>query len=62
MKLPQKFNKMTIAEQESYLVEKYQKCVIELQGLQRLLASVRGGSRVDVKVEERPDETVLKQT
>lgn len=60
MKMPKGFNKLTLNEQESFLVEKYQIMVGELNALTKMLAKVRGGQRVEIKEIDRPDEAILK--
>jgi hypothetical protein len=60
MKMPKGFNKMTIQEQESWLVNEFEK-VCELQtDISRMLAKIRGGTKMVVKEIERPDELLLK--
>ena len=60
MKLPKGFSKMTLQEQEAWLVKEFQK-VSELQhNISRMLAKIRGGNKVEVKEIERPDEALLK--
>ena len=60
MKTPKGFNKMTLQEQESFLVKEYIK-VCELQNdISRMLAKIRGGTKMIVKEIERPDEALLK--
>ena len=60
MKMPKGFNKMTIQEQENWLVKEYIK-VCELQNdISRMLAKIRGGTKMVVKEIERPDELLLK--
>ncbi len=60
MKTPKGFNKMTIQEQESWLVNEFTK-VCELQNeISRMLAKIRGGTKMIVKEIERPDEALLK--
>ena len=60
MKMPKNFNRMTIQEQESWLVKEYIK-VCELQNdISRMLAKIRGGTKMIVKEIERPDELILK--
>jgi hypothetical protein len=58
--MPKGFNKMTIQEQENWLVKEYIK-VCELQNdISRMLAKIRGGTKMVVKEIERPDELLLK--
>ena len=60
MKTPKGFNKMTLQEQESWLVKEFQK-VCEVQNdISRMLAKIRGGNKIEVKEIERPDEALLK--
>jgi hypothetical protein len=58
--MPKGFNKMTIQEQESWLVNEFTK-VCDLQNeISRMLAKIRGGTKMVVKEIERPDELLLK--
>jgi hypothetical protein len=51
---------MTIQEQESWLVKEYIK-VCELQNdISRMLAKIRGGTKMVITEIERPDELLLK--
>lgn len=60
MKMPKGFNKMTISEQENWLVKEFIK-VCELQNdISRMLAKIRGGTKMIIKEIERPDELLLK--
>ena len=60
MKIPAKFNKMTPSEQETWLVNKSLKLQKEMDAIRKLLAAIRGGKRVELAVDERPDEIALK--
>jgi hypothetical protein len=60
MKLPKNFNKLSLPEQEKILVEKWFVVQDEADKIARMLASVRGGYRVRVSDEDRPDELLLK--
>lgn len=60
MKMPKNWNKLTINEQESWLVKKYQEMVLEVDAVAKMLAKIRGGQRIQVKEIERPDEAILK--
>ena len=60
MRMPSKWNKMTINEQESWLVKKYQEMLTEVDSVTKMLAKIRGGQRIQVKEIERPDEAILK--
>lgn len=60
MKPPKNFNKMSRDEQENWLVNKLAKVESEMNELRRMLAKVRGGARLHVEMDERPDEILLK--
>lgn len=60
MKIPKKFNRMSRDEQESWLVQRLLQVIKEEDGLRRMLAAVRGGERLEVHLEERPDELIMK--
>lgn len=62
MKITKKFNKMSRDEQEAWLVTQLMGIQETERKLRRLLASVRGGQRVEILAEERPDEIVLKES
>jgi hypothetical protein len=60
IKLPKSFNKMTLSEQESYLVKKLLEFYKMEEDVKRMLSKIRGGNKVIIKEVERPDEAVLK--
>lgn len=60
MKPPKNFNKMSRDEQETWIVNKLIKVESEMNELRRMLAKVRGGARLQVEMDERPDEILLK--
>ena len=60
MKMPKNWNKLKLDEQESWLVKKYQEIMVDVESVSRMLAKIRGGSRIVVKEIERPDEALLK--
>ena len=61
MKMPKMWNKMTIHEQESWLVKKYQEYVAIENEITKMLSKIRGGQRIHVSDEiSRPDEALLK--
>lgn len=62
MKLPKKFNKMTKDEQETYLVERLLILIGEEDRIRKMLAQVRGGQKLEVVLDERPDELGMKET
>lgn len=49
-------------EQESWLVERLLQVIAEEDGLRRMLAAVRGGQRLEITLEERPDELIMKDS
>ena len=51
---------MSLREQEIYLVKKHEELVKQLEKIDWMLARVRGGKKVDIKTDERPDEQNLK--
>jgi len=58
--MPKNWNKLNLSEQESWLVKKYQEMISEVESVSKMLAKIRGGSRIVVKEIERPDEALLK--
>jgi len=60
MKLPKKLNKMNLEEQEQWLQSELFKLNDMSETIRRQLAKVRGGMRVEVSAEERPDLELLK--
>ncbi len=53
--IPKKINKMSIEEQEVFLVKKLQELAEKENIYRRALAKVRGKSKIDVSELERPD-------
>lgn len=60
MKMPKGFNKWTLSQQEEYFIVKLQELYSVEEGLKQMLAKIRGGSRMEFKEIERPDEIILK--
>lgn len=61
MKMPKNWNKLTLNEQESWLVKKYQEMLSEVDSVTRMLAKIRGGQIIKIEDEiSRPDEIILK--
>ena len=58
--MPKNWNRLNLAEQESWLVKKYQEMISEVESVSKMLAKLRGGQRIVVKEIERPDEALLK--
>jgi len=60
MRYPKNFNKMTIVEQEIWLVKKLTELYNEENSVKKALAKVRGGNKYEIKEIERLDELELK--
>ena len=61
MKLNKKFNKMSLQEQEAYLVKELQEMYRAEDSIKKMLGKVRGGQKVNIQTEpDRPDEILLK--
>lgn len=58
--MPKGFNKWSATEQEVWLVNKLQYYYDIQSQITRMLASIRGGQRLQVSEIERPDEIILK--
>ena len=60
MKLPKNWNKMKLSEQEIYLVKKLSELYDVETFIRKTLASIRGGQRIHISEDIRPDEDILK--
>jgi hypothetical protein len=60
MKYPKNWNKMSLAEQEAWLVKKLNELHDMESNVKKALAKVRGGNKYEVKEIDRPDEALLK--
>jgi len=61
MRMPKNWNRLSLSEQESWLVKKYQEMLNEVDSVTRMLAKIRGGQRIKIADEiSRPDEAILK--
>jgi hypothetical protein len=60
MRYPKNWNKMTLAEQESWLVKKLYELYNMETSIKQALAGIRGGTKFEVKEVDRPDEALLK--
>lgn len=58
--MPKGFNKWSAQEQESWLVKRLQEYYAVETQISRMLASIRGGQRLQVSEIDRPDELMLK--
>lgn len=62
MKVTKKLNKMTLSEQEALLVNKISVLNTQVDAYRRLLAKVRGGTKVELlEIDDRPDLIDLKK-
>jgi len=52
---------MNLDQQEAWLVNKLMKMQLDVEALRRLLAKVRGGNKIDIQMDDRPDEIALKE-
>lgn len=55
MRLPAKFNKMSLIEQENWLVKKLNELYNEEIEVKKMLGKVRGGQKINIVIDERPD-------
>jgi hypothetical protein len=60
MRYPKNWNKMSLAEQEMWLVKKLTELYSMETSIKQALAKVRGGNKYEVKEIDRPDEALLK--
>lgn len=60
IKLPSKFNKMSLQEQEDILVKNLDVIYALEKEVKQALAKIRGGNKYEVKEIDRPDEALLK--
>ena len=60
MRYPKNWNKMSLAEQEAWLVKKLTELYNEENSVKKALAKVRGGNKYEIKEIERLDELELK--
>lgn len=61
MRYPKNWNKMTLSEQENWLVKKLTELYNQETNIKQALAKVRGGTKFEVKEIDRPDEALLKE-
>lgn len=60
MKMPKNWNKLSLSDQETWLVGKLQEQYAIENEITRMLAKIRGGNRIQIKEIDRPDEARLK--
>lgn len=58
--IPKKFNKMSIQEQEVFLVNKLKELYQKEKIYRKALAQVRSNVKVEIREIDRPDEAMLK--
>lgn len=58
--IPKKFNKMSIQEQEVFLVNKLKELYQKEKIYRKALAQVRSNVKVQISEIDRPDEAILK--
>jgi hypothetical protein len=58
--LPKKFNKMSIEEQEVFIMNKLSDLYKEEKYLRKALASVRNKVKIEISDVDRPDLSILK--
>ena len=55
MRYPKNWNKMSIIEQENWLVKKLTELYNQEAEIKMMLGKVRGGQRINIVIDERPD-------
>ena len=60
MKMPKGFNKWSLLQQENYFNNKLQEIHNIEAEYRRILASIRGGQKVELIEMDRPDEILMK--
>lgn len=58
--MPKNWNKLSLSDQETWLVSKLQEQYAIENEITRMLAKIRGGNRIQIKEIDRPDEARLK--
>lgn len=53
---------MSVEDQEKWLVKQLMLVHSQEEKLRKMLAQVRGGQRIELRMDVRPDEIVLKET
>lgn len=60
MKYPKTWNKMSLIEQENWLVKKLTELHNQETEIKKMLGKVRGGQKINIVIDERPDLLDLK--
>lgn len=60
MKYPKTWNKMNLVEQEAWLVKKLTEVYDQETSIKKMLGKVRGGEKINIVMDERPDLALLK--
>jgi hypothetical protein len=55
MKYPKNWNKMSLIEQENWLVKKLIDLCNQETEVKKMLGKVRGGQKINIVIDERPD-------
>jgi hypothetical protein len=55
MRYPKNWNKMSLIEQENWLVKKLTELYNEEIEIKKMLGKVRGGQKINIVIDERPD-------
>lgn len=55
MRYPKNWNKMSLTEQENWLVKKLTELYNEEVEVKKMLGKVRGGQKINIVIDERPD-------
>jgi hypothetical protein len=55
MKYPKNWNKMSLIEQENWLVKKLTELYNQEVAIKKMLGKVRGGQKINIVIDERPD-------
>jgi hypothetical protein len=55
MKYPKNWNKMNLIEQENWLVKKLTELYNQEVEIKKMLGKVRGGQKINIVIDERPD-------
>lgn len=55
MKYPKNWNKMSLNEQENWLVKKLNELYNQEAEIKKMLGKVRGGQKINIVIDERPD-------
>lgn len=60
MRYPKNWNKMTLSEQENWLVKKLTELYNQETNIKQMLGKVRGGNKINIVMDDRLDLALLK--